>query len=100
MSNIVKPYDKHIFVCTNQKTDDKVCCAAAGGRELFLDLKKQILDLALSGVKNVRVSQSGCLGHCKFGPCVVVYPEAKWYLGVTLSNVEQIVNNLLGELSA
>jgi len=48
--------------------------------------------LAARGLKGkVRANQSGCLDQCEHGPNLVVYPEAVWYGGVTLADVEEIV---------
>ena len=29
--------------------------------------------------KNCKVTQSQCLGRCKHGPTVVVYPKGEWF---------------------
>ena len=71
-------YDKHIFVCTNQKEDlSKKSCGKAHGQELIQELKAQIQGANLEG--NIRVQASGCLGVCKLGPAMVVYPEGIFY---------------------
>jgi (2Fe-2S) ferredoxin len=52
------------------------------------------LKLAERGLKGkVRANQSGCLDQCEHGPNVVVYPEAVWYGGVTLADVDEIVES-------
>jgi (2Fe-2S) ferredoxin len=37
----------------------------------------------------------GCLGLCKHGPNLIVYPEGTWYLGVTGEDVPEIVGRHL-----
>jgi len=50
--------------------------------------------LAERGLRStVRANQSGCLDQCEHGPNVVVYPDAVWYGGVTLADVDEIVDS-------
>lgn len=51
--------------------------------------KQKLAERGLKG--SVRANQSGCLDQCEHGPNVVVYPEAVWYGGVTLADVDEIV---------
>lgn len=88
-------YKKHIFICTNQKGADKVCCANKGGEAYFLHMKKQLRMLGLHGVGQFRVSQSGCLGRCEQGPCIVIYPEGIWYSYETLADIDEIIDTHL-----
>jgi (2Fe-2S) ferredoxin len=39
----------------------------------------------------VRINKSGCLNQCGHGPMVVIYPQNRWYAGVTLDDVDEIV---------
>lgn len=49
-----------------------------------------------AGLKGrVRVNAAGCLDQCARGVTVVVYPEAVWYGGVTLADVDEIVREHL-----
>lgn len=41
----------------------------------------------------MRANKAGCLEQCEHGPTVVVYPEAVWYGGVRLDDVEEIVSS-------
>ena len=80
--------ERHVFVCENRRPDDdpKGCCAA---------LKLKAREAGLKG--RVRVNSAGCLDQCAHGVTVVVYPEAVWYGGVTLADVDAIVkDHLLG----
>lgn len=88
-------YKKHIFVCTNQKDAGKACCANQGGKDYFLHMKKKLGMLGLHGVGQFRVSQSGCLGRCEQGPCVVIYPEGIWYTYKTLEDIDEIIEAYL-----
>ena len=86
---------RHVFVCENRRPDDdpRGCCAAKGGKEVREALKKAAKEAGLKG--RVRVNTAGCLDQCAHGVTVVVYPEAVWYGGVTLDDVDAIVNDHL-----
>ena len=87
-------YKKHVFVCTNRKSDGKTCCADGGAEAAFEYIKSCLVDKALHGQGKIRVSKSGCLGRCSAGPCVVVYPEGAWYSYHSQSDLEQFVKHL------
>jgi (2Fe-2S) ferredoxin len=42
---------------------------------------------------DVRANSAGCLDACEFGVTVVVYPEQIWYGGVTINDVEEIIQS-------
>ncbi len=45
----------------------------------------------------MRANKAGCLDECEHGVVVVVYPEQVWYRGVTVGDVEEIVErHILG----
>ena len=84
------PFDKHLFICGNRREagHPRGCCDPSGSEALHKAFKKA---LAERGIKRVRANKSGCLDQCEKGPTVVVYPETVWYGGVTLDDVNQIV---------
>ncbi|PYV84096.1 MAG: ferredoxin [Acidobacteria bacterium] len=84
-------FDRHIFVCGNIRPagNPRGCCDPTGGAELQKLFKRKLAERGLKG--RVRANQSGCLDQCEHGPNVVVYPEAVWYGGVTLADVDEIV---------
>lgn len=84
-------YNRHIFLCTNQKSAGKACCANAGPDVFFDYLKTRLLELELYGPGQVRVSKSGCLGRCSSGPCVVIYPEGVWYRYQSIADIDEII---------
>lgn len=88
-------YQKHIFVCTNQKESGKPCCANQGGKPFFSYLKDQLKSLDLFGPNKIRVSQSGCLGRCALGPCMVIYPDGVWYHYETQEDLDDIIHHHL-----
>ena len=66
-------YDKHIFVCANQKAEGKKCCGEAFGLEAVQHLRNKIKEANLP--ISIRVQKAGCLDVCQQGPALVVYPE-------------------------
>lgn len=88
-------YTKHLFICTNQKSAGKQCCANTGGEPFFDYLKKKLKQLDLHGPGKVRVSRSGCLGRCSEGPCIVIYPEGVWYTYESFADLDEIITTHL-----
>lgn len=91
----MRHYQKHVFICTNQKAAGKVCCANTGGEAYFAYLKEKLLEMGMHGPGNVRVSKSGCLGRCSEGPCIVIYPEGVWYSYQSFADIDSIIENHL-----
>lgn len=88
-------YNKHLFLCTNQKAEGKKCCANQGGA-VFVDyLKSKCQEAGIYGEGKVRISSSGCMGRCALGPCVVVYPEGIWYHYQNFSDLDEIIQTHL-----
>jgi (2Fe-2S) ferredoxin len=89
----MKRYEKHIFICENKRPPDdpKGCCFDKGSPEIKARFKQRIKELGLK--QDVRANTSGCLDACEFGASVVVYPEQIWYGGVTVEDVEEIIQS-------
>lgn len=62
----MKTYTRHLLFCTGSDCD---------GKGLMKEARK------LLGKDSVHVKRSkvGCLGTCKLGPVVIVYPDGVWY---------------------
>lgn len=87
----MKRFDKHIFVCENKRPEGhpKGCCADKNSPEVRALFKKRLKELGLNS--SVRANASGCLDACEFGVTVLIYPEQVWYGGVTVDDVEEII---------
>ncbi len=83
-------YDKHIFICTNQKPEGNKCCGEERGMELVKEFRRQLTERGLKGT--VRVQRSGCLDACEFGPSLVIYPEGTYYGPVMATDVSRIID--------
>jgi (2Fe-2S) ferredoxin len=85
-------YDKHIFICTNQRAEGahRKSCGEAHGMEIVDAFKKKLKELNLP-IK-LRAQKAGCLDICDFGQTIAVYPEGVFYVGVELSDVDEIIH--------
>ena len=87
---------KHIFVCVNERNinNPKGCCSSKNSLEIMTKIKRIVKN---SGMENIRVNKSGCLGNCEKGVACVIYPEGIWY---TIPDEEkaiiEISNHILG----
>lgn len=88
-------YEKHVFVCTNQRPEGapRPSCGEAHGTELVIAFKKAIKDKNLP--VNMRAQRTGCFDLCESGPMVAIYPDGVFYRGVQLSDVQEIVDQHL-----
>ena len=84
-------FNRHIFVCCNQRPDGhpRGCCDANGSAELRSQFKVEVARRGLTPL--VRANSSGCLDQCELGPTVVIYPEQIWYGNVKAEDVARIV---------
>ena len=84
-------YQRHLFVCVNERPPDnpKGCCSAKASRQVRELLKEGLQARGLS--RHVRSSTAGCLDACASGATVVIYPEGVWYGGVTVAELEDII---------
>ncbi|MFM2401952.1 MAG: hypothetical protein RI950_1469 [Bacteroidota bacterium] len=76
-------FEKHVFICANDKDAPKKCCGSGHGMEL--------------GTAKIRVQKSGCLDFCGKGPTMVVYPEGVFYGNVQVEDVAEITKSHLIE---
>lgn len=84
-------YQKHIFICTNERPEDhpKGCCSRKGSEKLKSLFKDGLKTQGVLSI--VRANSAGCLDACEHGPVVVIYPEAVWYGHVTEGDVTEII---------
>jgi (2Fe-2S) ferredoxin len=85
-------YDKHIFICINQRAEGahRKSCGESHGMEIVDAFKKKLKELSLP-IK-LRAQKAGCLDICDFGQTLVVYPEGVFYVGVELTDVDEIIH--------
>ena len=81
----------HFFVCTNERPEGHPLpsCAPRGGKAVFAAFAQE---LARRGYpQGVKVTASGCLTPCNYGPNVAVYPEGIWYAQITPADVATLI---------
>jgi (2Fe-2S) ferredoxin len=88
-------YDKHIFICINQRAEGaaRKSCGEAHGLEIVSAFKQKLKEKNLP-IK-IRAQKAGCLDICDFGQTLVVYPEGVFYVGVELHDVDEIIEEHL-----
>lgn len=70
----------HLFICTNTKKDGSGC-GPINPDQLVDELKTWIKESNLKD--RLKVSRSGCLGHCQEGIAAVCYPQSNWFTKLT-----------------
>jgi len=88
-------YEKHVFICTNQRTNGEACCQDYNADELRAYAKDRVNELGLSGHHHIRINKSGCLDRCSEGPVMVVYPEGTWYWYENKEDIDEIITSHL-----
>lgn len=83
----MRDYDSHVLVC--QGGD----CKKRGAKDTRKALKSELRAAGMNG--DVRVDCVDCLGLCKHGPNVIVYPSGTWYLGLDEDRVSEVVDRHL-----
>jgi (2Fe-2S) ferredoxin len=83
----VRDYDTHVLIC---KGGD---CKKRGSKDVRSALKDELRAQGMN--RDVRIDSVDCLGLCKHGPNLVVYPGGTWYLGLTEGDVLEVVQEHL-----
>ena len=79
-------YEKHIFICTNYRENESRCsCGNNASDEIRLKFVELIKQNKLSN--KIRSNKSGCMNLCEYGPVIVIYPQAIWYVNVKINDV-------------
>ena len=87
------PYEKQIFVCTNDRKGEKPSCGDQKGEDIFNELRRIAKERGLH--PRIRVAQAKCLGQCNLGCNVMVYPDGLWHKGIKLENIQEFANQYL-----
>lgn len=88
-------YKKHLFFCVNQKLNGKKCCAENNAQAIADYTKKKLQLMGKHGQGLYRVTAGGCLGRCKKGPSLVIYPEGVWYTFEKTEDIDEIIESHL-----
>ena len=108
-------YERHIFVCINEKWQNDAnasgyleliddCCAkrietdAQGVRQCIPEqiLKRLREHVNSKGLMHkYNITKTKCLGHCKEGPTIAVYPEGFIFRKVSMDDTDKIIKEFL-----
>jgi (2Fe-2S) ferredoxin len=83
----VRDYDAHVLFCGGSD------CKKRGSKQVRKALKEELRGRGM--IPDVRVDTVDCLGLCKHGPNVVVYPGGTWYIGLGEESVPEVVERHL-----
>jgi (2Fe-2S) ferredoxin len=85
-------YRHHVFACYTQRPPGhpRGSCGSAGAQPLWDRMGKAI---EKDRLVDIGFTASGCLGFCKAGPLMVVYPEGVWYRPATAEDIDEIVES-------
>ncbi|MBI2303993.1 MAG: YHS domain-containing protein [Chloroflexi bacterium] len=84
----MKAYRKHVYVCTFGGN-----CQKRGSEPIAPTLKSILEEKGLA--QEIRVTKSGCVGACGFGPNLVIWPDGVWYYGLKPEDLAQVVEEHL-----
>lgn len=69
-------------------------CASSGALKIEERFRETV---ANRGLTDVEIIKTGCMGLCKAGPIVIIYPEGTFYTQIKEADVERIVDEHLVE---
>lgn len=92
LKNEKTPFNLHLFVCTNERSN-KQSCGASGGKELRDSIKSE-LKHRLPGC-DLRVNASGCLGFCDKGVVAIAYPSGVMWTGLRAKDAHELTNEVV-----
>ncbi len=95
------PYERQIFVCTNDRKGEGASCGDHQGEEVFRRLREIAKERKLH--PTIRVAQAKCLGQCAKGVNIMIYPstgsgpcpENVWVSAVRLEDVSKIADEYI-----
>lgn len=90
-------YNKHIFICTNQKDNNKPCCANHNAAAMVAYAKQKAAELGITKESKIRINGSGCMGRCSEGPVLVEYPSGVWYTYKNEQDIDNILQAILSD---
>jgi (2Fe-2S) ferredoxin len=82
----------HVFACFQQRPPGhpRGSCMGSGAKPLLDRLQAK---LSAQPLPDVSMTATGCLGFCRAGPLMVVYPEGVWYTPRTEADIDEIIQS-------
>ncbi len=87
----------HFLVCTNTRPPNSPLpsCGRRGSEGVYQAFGRELARRGLP--PGVKVTATGCLTPCQYGPTVVVYPAGVWYGAVAPGDVSEIMASHLDD---
>jgi (2Fe-2S) ferredoxin len=87
---LLEGFAQHLLVCQGR------ACLAAGA-DTLLEAAQAMLDQRgrWKGPARVKVTQTHCLGPCRYAPVVTLYPLGRWYGAVRVGRLPDLLQLLL-----
>ena len=94
--DIPQVFKVHTFACFQQRPPGhpRGSCAEQGAKALWERLGAKLEGL---GNPEITMTATGCLGFCRAGPLMVVYPDGIWYQPKTEADIDEIVQSHFAE---
>lgn len=87
-------YNKHIFVCENQRQEgERPSCGASNSP--ILKYLKQKTSSYYKKDGRIRVQRAGCFDRCEEGPLLVSYPEGIWFRIQTIEDADRFLEHYI-----
>lgn len=92
LDELPQVFKYHVFACFQQRPPGhpRGSCIHAGAKPLWDRLQTR---LSAQPMPHVAMAATGCLGFCRAGPLMVVYPLGAWYAPRTESDIDEIVQS-------
>ena len=85
----------HVFVCSQQRPagHPRGSCGEKGAMNVLQVFSEKIIQKGLTN--KVSLVATGCLGPCRAGTNVLVYPGGTWYMAIEPSDIDAIIDQHL-----
>lgn len=85
----------HVFVCSQQRPagHPRSSCGEKGAMNVLQTFSEKLIAQGLTN--KVSLVATGCLGPCRAGANVLVYPGGTWYMAVDPSDIDGIISEHL-----
>ena len=76
-----------------KRTDVLLCCGSGCVSAGALKIKEKLLaEIEKHNLQDeINIIETGCMGPCDFGPVMMVYPEGVFYKKVSVTDIEELV---------